>query len=171
MPDWAVVVSRPWVHVALGALTLAVLAFFSPWQLVWLSPILAGLILSPLTSRLSASPVLGRWARMRGLLVTPEERNPPEVMAAAVAHARRLRQAEGSTALLGRDPQAMARHVAMLPPVPKLPPAERLPAISAAAKIAAADSQAQALGFLDRSERAALLSDPELLQRWAALPA
>ena len=45
-----------------------------------------------------------------------------------------------------------------------------LPAIAAEAKISAADSQAQALGFLDRAERAALLSDPRLLERWAALP-
>ena len=47
---------------------------------------------------------------------------------------------------------------------------ERLPAIAAEAKIAAASSQAEALAFLDRPERAALLSDPRLLERWAALP-
>ena len=54
--------------------TLVVLAIFSPPQLVWLSPILAGLILAPVTSRYSAAPVFGRWARLAGLLVTPEER-------------------------------------------------------------------------------------------------
>ena len=41
---------------------------------------------------------------------------------------------------------------------------------AAEAKISAAASQTQALGFLDRTERAALLSDPRLLERWAALP-
>ena len=61
-------------HVALGVATLLVLWRFSPAQLIWLTPILAGLILAPLTTRLSASPLFGRWARMRGLLVTPEER-------------------------------------------------------------------------------------------------
>ena len=171
MPPWGLVLRRHGVHVVSGLATLVVVAMLSPGLGIWLSPILAGLILSPAISRWTASPVFGRWARMAGLLVTPEERNPPEVMAAAVAHARRLRQAEGSTALLGRDPDAMARHVALLRPVAGVPPAERLPAISAAAKIAAAESQAQALEFLDRSEQAALLSDPELLERWAALPA
>ena len=48
--------------------------------------------------------------------------------------------------------------------------AQRLPAIAAEAKIAAASSQEEALAFLDRAERAALLSDPRLLERWAALP-
>ena len=43
-------------------------------------------------------------------------------------------------------------------------------AIAAEAKIAAASSQSEALSFLDRAERAALLSDPRLLERWAALP-
>ena len=171
MPPWGLVLRRHGVHVVSGLATLVVVAMLSPGLGIWLSPILAGLILSPAISRWTASPVFGRWARMAGLLVTPEERNPPEVMAAAVAHARRLRQAEGSTALLGRNPDAMARHVALLRPVAGVPPAERLPAISAAAKIAAAESQAQALEFLDRSEQAALLSDPELLERWAALPA
>ena len=42
--------------------------------------------------------------------------------------------------------------------------------VAAAAKIDAAASQSEALSFLDRAERAALLSDPALLERWAALP-
>ena len=107
---------------------------------------------------------------MAGLLVTPEERVPPAIVVASTAHARRLRHVEGSTLALGRDAQARARHVALLPPLPDLPTTERLPAIAAEAKIGAAASQAQALGFLDRAERAALLSDPRLLDRWAALP-
>ena len=37
-------------------------------------------------------------------------------------------------------------------------------------QIDAAASQSEALSFLDRAERAALLSDPALLERWAALP-
>ena len=76
MPPWRVVLRRHSRHVLLGLGTLIVLGIFSPSQLVWLSPILAGLILSPLTSRWSASPVFGRWARRHGLLVTPEERVP-----------------------------------------------------------------------------------------------
>ena len=83
---------------------------------------------------------------------------------------RRLRLDEDAATLLGRDPAALSRHVALLAPLPERPPARRLPAIAAEAKIAAASSQAEALSFLDRAERAALLSDPRLLERWAALP-
>ncbi|MBB1490272.1 glucans biosynthesis glucosyltransferase MdoH [Paracoccus sp. MC1854] len=170
MPPWGLVLRRHGIHVVSGLVTLVVAVSLSPGLAIWLSPILAGLILSPAISRWTASPVFGRWARMAGLLVTPEERVPPPVIAASTAHVRRLRPAVGDTPLLGRDPRARARHIALLPPVPDAPAAERLPAIAAEAKIAAAASQAEALAFLDRPERAALLSDPRLLDRWAALP-
>ncbi|WP_273500248.1 glucans biosynthesis glucosyltransferase MdoH [Paracoccus sphaerophysae] len=170
MPPWGLVLRRHGIHVASGLAILLVVAFLAPGQLIWLSPILAGLILSPAISRWSASPVFGRWARMAGLLVTPEERQPPEVLSAALAQTRRLRLDEDAATLLGRDPAALSRHVALLAPLPERPPARRLPAIAAEAKIAAASSQSEALSFLDRAERAALLSDPRLLERWAALP-
>ncbi|WP_112872974.1 glucans biosynthesis glucosyltransferase MdoH [Paracoccus endophyticus] len=170
MPPWPLVLRRHWLHVAVGLVTLVILALLSPGQLIWLAPILAGLILAPLTSRWSASAVLGRWARLAGLLVTPEERSPPPILSAAVAHARRLRPPADATLALGRDEAVRAAHVALLPPLPDRPAAQRLPAIAAAAKIDAAVSQRQALDFLDRAERAALLSEPALLDRWAALP-
>ena len=170
MPPWRVVLGRHWMHVAAGLVTLVAVAMLSPGQLIWLAPILAGLILSPAISRWTASAVFGRWARMAGLLVTPEERETPPVMTAAVAETRRLRRADDATAALGRDPELMARHIALLAPLPALPAARRLPAIAAEAKISAAQSQPEALAFLDRAERAALLSDPALLARWAALP-
>lgn len=170
MPPWRLVLSRHWIHVASGLAVLAVVAMLSPGQLIWLSPILAGLILSPAISRWTASPVFGRWARMAGLLVTPEERRAPDLLVASAAQIRRLRQDGSATLALGADPAAMARHTALLAPLPSRPAAERLPAIAAAAKIAAASSQAEALSFLDRGEKAALLSDPHLLAAWAALP-
>ncbi len=170
MPPWGVVLRRHWIHVAAGVGIGLVLAYLSPAQLIWLAPILAGLILAPLTSRWSASAVLGRWARQADLLVTPEERNPPPVLTASVAHARRLRGPANATAELGRNPRARAAYTAMIPPQPDLPIDRRLPEISAAAKIAVASTQGQALSFLDRAERAALLNTPALLDRWARLP-
>lgn len=170
MPPWRVVLSRHWAHVAWGAAITAVIWYLSPGQLIWLSPILLGLILSPLVSRWSASSVLGRWARMADLLVTPEERRPPEVMTAALAHARRLRTADGGAERLGWDAEARRRHAALLPPARPAPPAARLPVITASAKLDVAASQAEALAFLDRAERQALFADPGLLTRWAGLP-
>lgn len=173
MPGWGVVFQRHWYHVFLGVVTLAILARFSPPQLIWLSPILAGLLLSPLTSRFSASPIFGRWTRMRGLLVTPEERNPPPILSEASAVSRGLpRPLTGAAAILhlGEDAHARARHVAMLQPARNLPAAQRLTAITADAKIAHAATRREALAFLDRDETDALVSDAGLLERWSRLP-
>lgn len=175
MPPWGVVLRHHWAHVALGAGTLIVLATFSPGQLIWLSPILAGLILSPLTSRLSASPVFGRWARMRGLLVTPEERDPPAILTQASAISRSLPQAvtgRDSLTRLAEDESLLARHCAMLAPLPHdLPRGVRLARITAEAKIAHAATRHQALDDMDRAETDAMLLDPALLTRWSRLPA
>ncbi|QIR85626.1 glucans biosynthesis glucosyltransferase MdoH [Paracoccus sp. AK26] len=173
MPDWNVVIARHWVHVGLGIGTLIVLAKFSPAQLIWLSPILAGLILSPLTSRYSASPVFGRWARMRGLLVTPEERDPPAVLSDASAVVRAMpRPLKGAAGLLafGGNQAQIDRHVALLPENPVLPEDKRLARITAGAKIAHAGTKTQALDYLTRDETDALVSDPALLRQWSVLP-
>ncbi|MDP5307262.1 glucans biosynthesis glucosyltransferase MdoH [Paracoccus spongiarum] len=174
MPGWGVVLSRHWIHVLLGAVTLVILANFAPGQLIWLSPILAGLLLSPLTSRFSASPVFGRWARMRGLLVTPEERDPPAILSEASAATRALpRPMAGAEAILhlAEDAAARTRHAALLDPPPARSAAQRLPQITAEAKIDHAANRAEALGFLTRDETEALVSDAALLERWSRLPA
>lgn len=174
MPGWGVVIARHWVHVLLGLGTLIVLAQFSPPQLIWLSPILAGLILSPFTSRFSASPVFGRWARMRGLLVTPEERSVPPLLSEASSATRALPRPlpEDSAILhLGDEPAALASHCALLEPDTDLPQSRRLDLITAEAKIDHATTRTEALSFLNRAETEALVSDAALLQRWSRLPA
>lgn len=174
MPGWGVVLRHHWVHVGLGVMTLLVLARFSPPQLIWLSPILAGLMLSPLTSRYSASPVFGRWARMRGLLVTPDELETPAIISAAQAVTRRLpRSMEGTESILrlGEEPELLAGHSSLLLPVPERSTADRLTYITAEAKIASAATKCEALAFLDREETDALLRSGPLLKRWNELPA
>ena len=172
MPPWRVVLRRHAIHVIAGIATLVVLAYLSPWQLVWLSPILAGLILSPLTSRWSASPVFGRWARRHGLLVTPEERNPPEILTAANALGFRIAgtlPGEGLAAL-GKDAALRARVMALLPETPAGPPSKRLDTVAAGAKIACATTQAEALSFLTAPEKLALVESRALIETLAKLP-
>lgn len=175
MPSWSVVLNHHWAHVALGLITLIVLLTFSPEQLIWLSPILAGLILSPLTSRFSASPVLGRWARMRGLLLTPEERDTPAILTEASAITRALPQpiaGRDSLLRLSTDEESREQHMAMLMALPDdQPRALRLARITAAAKIGHSTSCAEALDDMDRSEIDALVMDPVLLTRWSSLSA
>ncbi|TKW68885.1 MAG: glucans biosynthesis glucosyltransferase MdoH [Paracoccus denitrificans] len=170
MPSWGVVLRRHWVHVAAGLVTGIAIIYLAPAQLIWLSPILAGLILAPLTSRWSASPLLGRWARAAGLLVTPEERDVPPVLAESVNQARHLRVPADATGLLGTHPEERRDYIALMPPLPERPVRDRLPSVSAAAKIAVAENQREALQFLDRSERQALLNDATLIEIWAGLP-
>ena len=171
MPRWGMVWRRHGVHAALGMTTLVVLAWLSPGQLIWLSPILAGLILSPWISRWTASPALGRLARRAGLLATPEERSIPPIMAAAATHARALRPQPDLMAELGRDGALRAQYARLTPHEPPPQPVRaRLAHISAAAKIAAAGCQSEALSFLDPAETAALFSDRALLDQWAGLP-
>lgn len=169
-PPWGVVLRQHALHVFLGLGTLVVLAFLSPQQLIWLSPILAGLILAPFTSRWSASPVFGRWARRQGLLVTPEERQPPELLSSATGYAHRIAQVPGDAVFAG-DAAAMARHRALMPVHGERPVAARLDAIAAAAKIAQAASRAEALSFLSPAETIALLEEREVIEAWARLPA
>ncbi|WP_245155703.1 glucans biosynthesis glucosyltransferase MdoH [Paracoccus ravus] len=173
MPPWRVVLRRHSLHVSLGLGTLVVLAIFSPGQLIWLSPILAGLILSPITSRLSASPVFGRWARRQGLLVTPEERESPEILAAANALDYRIAGSlpRDGLAAMGRDPAMQARVASLLRAgAPQGPAAGRLDAISAEAKLAHASTQAEALSFLTESEKLAMLETRALVEVFAKLP-
>ena len=170
IPPWRVVLTRHALHVLTGLVTLTVLAFMSPEQLIWLSPILAGLILSPLTSRWSGSPVFGRWARRRGLLVTPEERETPEILTAANALAHRIAATARPFDELPCDPATLARHKALLPLRDARPVAQRLDVLAAGAKIAAARDRAEALSFLDPAERLALSEERELIEIWAELP-
>ncbi|MEO8837040.1 MAG: glucans biosynthesis glucosyltransferase MdoH, partial [Caldimonas sp.] len=80
---WREALQRHGLHTALALGWIAAIIVSSasfPW---WLSPILGGLLaaipLSVLTSRVRA----GRWARARGLMLTPEERRAPDVLEAA----------------------------------------------------------------------------------------
>ena len=67
------------VTFAIGvALTLCTIAF-APNLLVWLSPILLGLLFSPVLAAGLGSSRLGQWLRNRNLLLVPEELEPPPV--------------------------------------------------------------------------------------------
>lgn len=179
MPGWLSVCKRHFWHVTLGMVTLVVLAILSPGQLIWLSPILAGLILSPFVTRYSASRVMGRWARRRRLLITPEELSPPPVLTEAANQTRLIRaeitpnddtRPDAMFTLLDA-PDRLATYLSLTPAPPERPAAERLTHIATDAKLRHAGSRAEARSFLTEAETLALLSDPILLQLWAELPA
>jgi membrane glycosyltransferase len=73
-------------HTAAG-LVLGVLAVFaSPVTLLWLSPVIAGLLLAIPLARVTSDAHFGAWLRDQGLLTTPEERVPPPILARYLAN-------------------------------------------------------------------------------------
>jgi membrane glycosyltransferase len=69
--------SRHKWHVLIGLVWGGVILAIAPRYIWWMSPILLGLLLSvPLTMLTSLSSA-GIWMRKRGLLLTPEETEPP----------------------------------------------------------------------------------------------
>ncbi|MDT8344980.1 MAG: glucans biosynthesis glucosyltransferase MdoH [Thermohalobaculum sp.] len=167
---WAEALRRHWGHVAAGVLPGIAFAWFAPDQLVWISPVLAGLILSPALSRLSGSARLGRALLRLGLLATPEELAPPPVAGAARAAAAALAPATAVTlARLAQDPAALATHLRSLGPVPDWTEAEALHRITVRAKIEAAPTPEQAVRWLTAPEREVLTGSADLLRLWASL--
>jgi membrane glycosyltransferase len=83
--SWAKAARAMWPQTLAGVGLAALLAWRAPEALPWAAPVLAGLTVSIPFAVLTASPRLGRWARRVGLCATPEERDPPAVLAALAA--------------------------------------------------------------------------------------
>ncbi|MEM0912370.1 MAG: glucans biosynthesis glucosyltransferase MdoH, partial [Pseudomonadota bacterium] len=71
--NWGQLCKQHFWHTCIGIAMLVVLYFYSPLLIVWLSPIITGLILSIPLSALSGSHLFAKWLRWLGLLSIPEE--------------------------------------------------------------------------------------------------
>ena len=118
-----------WIGLAVATLTL----LLSPGLLLWLSPIVGGLILAPIITSLLGSSKLGIMLRDHNLLLIPEELEPPAVF-------RRREEAVRSPLPPGQfrdviaDPGFFALHVNMLEQSSgdvRLPPAARTQVLEA----------------------------------------
>jgi membrane glycosyltransferase len=77
---WREAVRHHGLHTLMGV-AMAVIAYLaSPATLLWMAPVVVGLLAAAPISLVSSSPALGTWLRERGVLLTPEERHPPEVL-------------------------------------------------------------------------------------------
>jgi membrane glycosyltransferase len=74
--------SRHKWHVAIGLVWGAIILIIAPRYIWWMSPILLGLLLSVPLTMLTSLTSAGLWARRHGLLLTPEETEPPPELAA-----------------------------------------------------------------------------------------
>jgi membrane glycosyltransferase len=70
---------------AVGMALAAAAVGSSAHDLLWMAPVIAGLTLAIPLATLLASARLGRAARRAGLLLAPEERHPPQILARANA--------------------------------------------------------------------------------------
>jgi len=165
--------SRRYASVTLLGAILAVGAYaVSIPLLLWMLPVIAGLLLAiPIVSFTSLSSVGRRLQRM-GLFVTPEEHSPPKVLLRANELAQVGERTENDPiTLLARHPGLLAAHLRMLPAPPARQRGEiNVDVVTALAKIDAADNRSEAIEFLSAAETAAVLQSREALDRIMAKP-
>jgi membrane glycosyltransferase len=147
--------------VVLGAVSLAVSLSLA----VWMLPVVLGLVLAIPLALWTGRPGAA------GLLRTPEERDPPQVLARA-AVLRREWQAVGApdvTRLL-RTPSLLAAHTALLPP-PRRSRDDPIDAtlLLARAKLAEAWALDDAIAVLSPPELTAALADATALRQLSVL--
>ena len=158
-------------HTIVGAI-LGVVAFLvSPGLLIWMSPVVLGLLLSIPVVVISGSIGPARFLSWFGLLRIPED-VPPPVLARAKAL---ISAVDGSPARDGltrlvEDPALLEAHVRMLPP-PRRPGVDPLDAdlLVGMARIEESGSRAQAIAALSAREQRSVMGNERALRILAAL--
>ncbi|MHC2463707.1 glucans biosynthesis glucosyltransferase MdoH [Bradyrhizobium embrapense] len=128
--------------------------------LLWMSPVIVGLLFAIPIGAWTAKPV------MRALFVTPEESEPPRVLVRANELASQpARAAAPALAILRQDSSLLHRHLSSLPPAKRGGPGEiDLHLAVARARIEASDSFDEAIDHLTPRETLAVLGDSVLLE-------
>jgi membrane glycosyltransferase len=155
----------------LSCMTAAVVYVLSPSLLAWLSPALLGLFLAVPLSRASGSEALGRALLRIGLLRTPEEVEPPALVARRrelIAQARDL--PDDGLRYLARDREARLVHIGSNLARPADPRGKPDPhAFTAEQKLIDARSLDEVLQWLTPVERVEVAADARLLNQLALL--
>src|SRR5262245_19407426 len=169
------IVARHLSHVAMGFLTLIAGLLISPSLVAWMSPTILGLVLAIFLSWGTGLRSVGVALRRAGLLLTPEERQTPFVVARANQLAGEFAalvdgHLRGLHALYANS-QYRAFHMACLPRQQKRWNGKMSAEWALAnAKISDAETIEEAISWLHPKERMAVLLDPALISLLAALP-
>lgn len=162
---WSEAFARHWKHVVIGVTMGALALWFAPEQFIWVAPVLVGLTLAPLLSRLSGAK-LGRW-----LLAIPEDIDPPaSFLRPGQLRPRYEAAAEMDFAKLLGCREALRAQARSLGAAPSTGDGleDDLARLTAKAKIAEAPDAGVAARWLTKGEKVAILGDPELLGLAAA---
>jgi membrane glycosyltransferase len=128
--------------------------------LLWMSPVIVGLLFAIPIGAWTAKPA------MRALFVTPEESEPPGVLVRANELASQpARASAAALAMLRQDSDLLHRHLASLTPTRRRGPGEIDPDLAMArARIEASGSFDEAVEHLTPRETLAVLGDSVLLE-------
>jgi membrane glycosyltransferase len=154
-------------HTVLGLLLGFAGWFVSPYLALWMLPVVLGLAFAIPLAMLTSQRWAGGW-----LLRTPEEVDPPSVVARAAVLQREWQAMSGAgVPELLKDTRLLEAHKAMLPP-PRRPRTDPVDPVLATARVKLEESETltDALTALAGPELIGVLSDPAALQRLAALP-
>ena len=168
---WKDALKRNLIYVIIAAVMLAGLIWQAPNQIIWLSPIIIGLFLSPWLSRHSGNIGLGKWLAKKRILLIPEEITPPAIETAANADSAPFAACRAQRITeLGRNRELAAEHIAALDLAAPQNTKERLLHITAKAKLQEAKHYAEALKYLTPQELLHVAGSPELIEMLLNLP-
>jgi membrane glycosyltransferase len=163
-------------HTVIGVVLALAAYAVSPSFLAWMSPVVVGLMLAIPVSAATARQELGRIVRRLGLLVTPEETEPPVVLQRANELARELTaqrpRVDDALKWLACDPEVRALHTAMLPMTPERRKGEYdVDLLLGLAKLDDASNLEEASSLLSNREKLAVLGNRAGLERLSHLAA
>ncbi|MPZ59629.1 MAG: glucans biosynthesis glucosyltransferase MdoH [Rhizobiales bacterium] len=167
-----VIVRRYGWQTAFGALLAAAAYAVSISLLLWMTPVIVGLLLAIPLAAGTAGPHLGQALRRLGLLLIPEERDPPPIIRRAhqleAEAASASAECDGLSCLLA-DPALRAAHSRMIAKPVRRPGDVDVDLVLGLAKLDDAETIEDVRRFLTRAELLAVLSDPRGIARIALL--
>jgi membrane glycosyltransferase len=168
------IVRRHRLHTLLGLVAGAAAYALSPFLFAWMSPTIVGLVLAIPISAASGHLMLGLALKRVGLLLTPEETDPPQIAIRANILRDELASLgfddTDSLAAIHAEPKLREAHIAMLPEVERRLRGQIDPARAIAeAKLTDAQSINEAIQWLEAPERKIVLSDRALIAVLASL--
>jgi membrane glycosyltransferase len=167
---WRAVARRHVVHTVVGVILAMAAYAVSLSFLTWMSPIVVGLVLAIPVSAATAQQGLGRITRRLGLLVTPEETEPPQVLQRANELTAPRPRVGDALEWMACDPELRDLHAAMLPVTPEQAKGEYdVDLWLGLAKLHDADNLEEASSLLSTREKLAVLGSRAGLERLSQL--